>query len=122
MNRLVCSLPNAAAFYCNRTQIPADADKSAGGSGNDELSAFGASSASASGDLGGIESLLGKIMSASAGGSAAGPMGAIGAAFVWLEYAMRALGVVRSMINCSLVFVGVHVVARAALSTLALGA
>ena len=120
MNRLVCSLPNAAAFYCNRTQIPADADKSAGGSGNDELSAFGASSAS--GDLGGIESLLGKIVSASAGGSAAGPMGAIGAAFVWLEYAMRALGVARSMINCSLVFVGVHVVARAALSTLALGA
>jgi hypothetical protein len=60
-------------------------------------------------------------MSATSAGNATGPMGAIGAAFVWLEYAMRALGVVRSMINCSLVFVGVHVVARAALA-LAFGA
>jgi hypothetical protein len=111
--------------FLSLAQIPADADKSAAtasGGGNDDFSAFGgAPSSSSAGDLGGIESLLGKIMSASAGGSAAGPMGTIGAAFVWLEYAMRALGVVRSMINCSLVFVGVHVVARAALG-LALGA
>ena len=109
-------------------QIPADAVKSAtsgGGIGTDEFSAFGASasssSASSAGDLGGIESLLGTLMSATSAGNATGPMGAIGAAFVWLEYAMRALGVVRSMITGSLVFVGVHVVARAALM-LALGA